>query len=304
MTHGCAALDLAHYFQPSTHWDTAWYSSDNPMPPSMRRNTKIAHAWSSRTHGTKKSIHSGILFSDLSICWFTVKFSTSVHANPDDASAVQRVAEYLPCPRPMERQPLVEAHELYGETIAGFAESFVGSGEVCARGECWDLANEALQYFKDYDYVPKPVPSVSRTHGHLIFGGKAMGKGNTVGRWRGGDDRIRRGDIVEWRNAKITLVNAPPGSWSTLGSPDHTAVVVRDAQPSRAPVDGAFLSPADLGSLEVVEQSVGTEPQRREYDLGGFEEGEVWVYRPVGMEVYLGTLLEAKCGSDVRAMRV
>jgi len=204
----------------------------------------------------------------------------------------------------MDAHALVEAHELYGDTIAGFAEIFVGSGEFCARGECWDLAHEALQYFKDFDYVPKPVPSVSRTHGHLIFEGKAMGSGTTGGRWRGGDDRVRRGDIVEWRKVKIRVVGALPGSWSTLGNPDHTAVIVRDSQPSRTPVDGQPMSPVDLGSLEVVEQSLGLLPERKEYDLGAFEKGEMWIYRPVGMQAYLGTLFEAKCPPGVRSVKV
>lgn len=217
---------------------------------------------------------------------------------------MKRGAEYLPRPRALDKATLVRAHETYGETIAAFAEGFAGTGQFCARGECWDLANEALKYFKDFDYVPKPIPSLSRTHGHLIFEGKAMGKGNMMGRWRGGDDRVRRGDIVEWRKVKINIVNARPGSWAKLGDPDHTAVIVRDSEPSRTPVDGQSLSPMELGSLVVVEQSVKSPPERKEYDLSAFEEGEMWIYRPVGMQVYLGTLFEAKCPPGVQTLRV
>jgi len=202
----------------------------------------------------------------------------------------------------MDKVALVDAHETYGETIAAFAESFAGTGEFCSRGECWDLAHEALKYFDAYDYVPKPVPSLSRTHGHLIFEGKAMGKGNMVGRWRGGDDRVRRGDIVEWRRVKINTVGASPYSWATLGDPDHTAIIVRDSQPTRQPTDGKPLSPAELVSLEVVEQSVSSPPERKDYDMNAFEEGEVWIYRPVSMQAYLGTLLAARCPEGVPAL--
>jgi hypothetical protein len=204
----------------------------------------------------------------------------------------------------MDRTALVEAHETYGETIAAFAEGFVGTGEYCARGECWDLADQALKYFDEFDYVPKPVPSLSRTHGHLIFEGRADGKGRTRGRWRGGDDRVRRGDIVEWRNVKINVVGARAGSWVTLGDPDHTAVVVRDSEPSVVPVDGEALSPVELGTLEVVEQSVGSPPDRKIYDLAAMEKGEMWIYRPIGLEVYVGTLFDAICPPGVRAIEV
>ena len=175
---------------------------------------------------------------------------------------------------------------VYGETIALFAESFVGTGQYCARGECWDLANEALKYFDDYDYIPKPVPSVSRTHGHLIFEGRAYG-GWMQGRWRGGDDRVRRGDIVEWRRARVGISGAQR-SYTTLGDPDHTAIIIRDTVPSVSPQDGATLRPGDLGVLAVVEQSQGRPPERRDYNLKFFEKGEIWIYRPVGMQSYLG----------------
>jgi hypothetical protein len=242
------------------------------------------------------------MFSDLSICWYTVEYTTPSTADPNDSAAVPRKAVYLPRPSPMPKEALLEAHKTYGETIAAFAESFVGTGEVCGRGECWDLAHEAIKYLDNFDYVPKPVPSLSRTHGHLIFEGKATAKGRMAGRWRGGDVSVRRGDIVEWRKVKINLVGAQPGSWSILGDPDHTAIIVGDSKPGRPPVDGQPLSPADIGSLEVVEQSLGSPPDRRTYDLNAFEQGEMWIYRPVSMQAYLGTSFEAQCPAGVDAL--
>lgn len=224
------------------------------------------------------------------------------NASPNDATAVSRRAKYLPRPAALDQVTLVEAHETYGETIAAFAESFEGTGQYCARGECWDLASEALKYFDQYDYIPKPVPSISRTHGHLIFRGKASrGGAEQAGRWRGGDTQVRRGDIVEWRTVRIAM---PNGGYSTLGLPDHTAVIVSDAVPRRAVSDGDAVKPSELGSLEVIEQSLGSPPKRQTYDLGMFQEGEVWIYRPIGMETYVGAFLSAQCPDNVEATSV
>lgn len=300
--HGSSALDLAMYFSPSTHWDTPWYlSSELPPPLQEESPPTFSAAW--EMHGPFKTIFGGVLFADLSMCWYSVQYSTiNPNASPNDTSAVRRSVKYLPRPSPRDRQTLIDAHETYGETIAAFAESFEGTGQYCARGECWDLAAEALKYVAQFDYVPPPVPSISRTHGHLIFEGKAS-RGGAVqaGRWRGGDDRVRRGDIVEWRSARV---GRGPYGYSVLGAPDHTAVVVSDSVPTRAVADGEAVSLADLGSLEVVEQSVGKPPARQTYDLSQMQEGEVWVYRPIGIETYVGTSLTPECPDNVQALTV
>uniref|UniRef100_A0A8H7XM18 BBC1/AIM3 cysteine proteinase-fold domain-containing protein n=1 Tax=Psilocybe cubensis TaxID=181762 RepID=A0A8H7XM18_PSICU len=286
-THGSSALDLAHYFAPTTHWDSAWYDSPSapPIPPPVEGTTDHTYVSSWRSRNTSKTTNIGIFFSDLSIFWGSITYDTS---NTDPNRGTTRHATYLPQPKPLGRDALIEAHEVYGETVALFAESFVGTGEYCARGECWDLANEALKYFAAYDYIPKPVPSISRTHGHLIFAGRASNDGRQMaGKWRGGDDRVRRGDITEWRRVRIGMGRSSPGGFFTLGDPDHTAVVVCDAVPASTPKDGGDLSPADLGVIVVVEQSVGQPPKRAEYDLGCFQEGEMWIYRPISMQAYL-----------------
>ncbi|GJE88899.1 CHAP domain-containing protein [Phanerochaete sordida] len=300
--HGSSALDLALYFAPDTPWDSAWYLTAE-LPPPLQEHTPPTYATSWEQRGPHKTVFGGILFADLSMVWYSVQFdTTNPDADPNDPSAVQRSAKYLPRPAPKDRAALLAAHETYGETVAAFAEGYAGSGEYCARGECWDLANEALRYFDAFEYVPKPVPSISRTHGHLIFCGKAGSGGNWQdGRWRGGDDRVRRGDIVEWRRVRVGM---PGGGYTLLGDPDHTAVVVRDAVPSRDVADGAPLLPRELGALEVVEQSVGSPPARARYDLGMLQEGEMWVYRPIAMEAYVGCLLAPQCPEGVEAMTI
>jgi len=279
--YGSAALDLAHYFAPSTPWSEPWYSGKTPMPPPIidsggRDALPVFSRISQVSHTT---ICIGVIFSDLSFFWGSVEVSTS---NPNQ---VKRNAVYLPRPKALGQQELVEAHELYGETIALYAESFLGTGQPCARGECWDLADQALKYFAQYDYIPKPVQSTWRTHGHLIYEGKASNQGKEMeGRWRGGDDRIRRGDIAEWRDVKIATKD---GSLYRLGLPDHTAVIVNGSMRLPSAKDGGGLKPSDLGIIAVVEQGQGTLPVRREYDLNSFQEGEMWIYRPIGMKAYL-----------------
>ena len=157
--------------------------------------------------------------------------------------------------------------------MAAFAERAVASGRPVDRGECWDVANAALKNIvATRPDLPAPIPSIARTHGHLIFEARP---GN--GRWRGGDTQIRRGDVAEWRRAKL----GDRFSYSTLGDPDHTQVIVADAIPTRVPIDGGSITPAELGAIEVVEQSQGHAPSRRRYDLTTMTEGELWIYRPV-----------------------
>ncbi len=159
------------------------------------------------------------------------------------------------------------------------------SGRPVARGECWDIAHEALLHAESL-FGPRdaPILSTSRAHGHLLFCGKPG-----VGRWRGGDDRLRAGDIVEWRSVRIGM--GQYGAFALLGEPDHTAALVQDTVPRCAVADGQSVKPADVGILIVVEQTAGRAPKRGSYDLAKLQQGEVWVYRPVGMVMYLGSTL-------------
>ncbi|TFY63901.1 hypothetical protein EVJ58_g2963 [Rhodofomes roseus] len=306
--YGSASLDVAMHFSPSAHWEDAWFKTANMgLVPGLKGRTDTRQVATISQPEPYTAIFSGsAFFADLSMVWFSVQYPLQGECDPNDTRTVRREARYLPRPAPMDRAALVEAHETYGETIASFAESFVEAGEYCARGECWDLAAKAIECFEQYDYVPAPIPSTQRTHGHLIFEGKAMGKGNQVGRWRGGDDRVRRGDIVEWRKVRFVVSNGRTTYTQWMGNPDHTAVIVSDAVPSVQVADGQFMKPADLGTLEVVEQSVSTDirPKRNQCVMSGFEEGEIWIYRPVSMQAYIGCTLQAECPEGINALRI
>ncbi|EIW56724.1 uncharacterized protein TRAVEDRAFT_151331 [Trametes versicolor FP-101664 SS1] len=301
--HASLAEDLAHYFLPSTHWTSTWYTSDSDLlAPPIRGNDQLTWTASWSSDGRTKTLFAGVVFADLSMCFYTVAWPQNLPPShdPNDPRTVVRTARFLPRPKPWDHAALLDAHETYGETVAGYAESFEGTNQPCARGECWDLANEALKSFAQYDWVPAPVPSISRTHGHLMYEGTAAEKGRVqAGRWRGGDDRVRRGDIVEWRTARV---GKGAYSWAMLGNPDHTAVIVSEMVPRAAVRDGLAVAPREMGTLEVIEQSLGKPPAWATYDLSNLEEGEVWIYRPVGMEAYVGCLLAAQCPEGVNAV--
>lgn len=67
-----------------------------------------------------------------------------------------------------------------------------------------------------------------------------------------------------------------------------TAVVLADAVPSAPAVDGGSIPPSSFQTLEVAEQSQGQRPKRSSYDLTRMSAGEMWIYRPIGIETYLG----------------
>jgi hypothetical protein len=97
--------------------------------------------------------------------------------------------------------------------MAAFTERATASGRPVARGKCWDVAHEALRHAGSL-VRPRdtPILSTSRAHRHLLFYGKPG-----VGRWRGRDDRLRAGDIVEWRSMRIGM--AQYGGFAILGQP-------------------------------------------------------------------------------------
>ncbi|KAI0261385.1 hypothetical protein BC834DRAFT_1028260 [Gloeopeniophorella convolvens] len=275
--NGSAAADLAVYMHPSTEWESEWYAGDSPLPPHLQGSPELRFSGAyGFPDGQTRVARGVILFSDLSLCWYSVSAG---------GAGVTRWARFRPRPEPMSAAALQHASATHGAAVAEFAEHALASGRPVARGECWDIAHEALQAAAAR-CAPRdaPVLSTSRAHGHLLFCGRPG-----AGRWRGGDDRLRAGDVVEWRTVRIGT--AQRGGYAILGNPDHTAVLVTDTVPRCAVADGASVSPADIGSLTVVEQSAGVVPKRESYDLAKLQEGEVWVYRPVGMVEYLGSTL-------------
>ncbi|KZT25047.1 hypothetical protein NEOLEDRAFT_1134269 [Neolentinus lepideus HHB14362 ss-1] len=262
----CAALDLAEYFDPSTPWPNAWYKADG-IPPPLEGSTNMTLRGQRMRLGNSETYSCGVLFSDLSGCWFSVSYDPS----SNDPAQTQRTVKYLPPPQPLDNATLMAEHETYGETIAAYAESVADSGEDFPG----NLASAALKYFDQFDYIDKPVPTIHRTHGHLIFYGSAE---TGLGHWIGGDPVIRRGDIIEWHAAMFN-----EGWRRVMG--DHTSIVVKDRVISYR--EGDF-SLGRLGILNVVELVAGMRVERKDFDMDGFVQGEIYVYRPVSAKIYLG----------------
>jgi hypothetical protein len=290
--NGSAAADLAAYMHPSTPWDSEWYTTTSPIPPHLNGSPEIRFTGSYSYSGAQHTARGAILFSDLSMCWYSVTFTKGRGPAPS------RWARYHPRPAPMPAPALRHAAETHGAAVATFAEGAVASGRPVGRGECWDVAHEALLHAETlFGERDAPLLSTSRAHGHLLLCGKPG-----VGQWRGGDDRLRKGDVVEWRSVRIGA--AQYGAYAILGEPDHTAVLVEDTVPRCAVADGESVRPADVGVLTVVEQSAGRVPQRESYDLAKLQQGEFWVYRPVGMVEYLGSKLSVDIPSGLETFTV
>lgn len=206
------AHDNANYFSSAQRWRDPWFTSDNPLPPDLHGRSDMTWTSSWRQLGNKKTLIGSALFSDLSVLWWKVEWDISQEHRPAFVSQVQKQARYLDRPEPFQAEELWYACSTYGEQVALFAEQAeraglpIGHGEwsllrhlsiqsirisiiyhlcLIRTGECWDLASEALASVRD---LPPPVPSISRTHGHLIYSGTANGKDpkkDQKGRWRG-----------------------------------------------------------------------------------------------------------------------
>lgn len=274
----CEALKLAQFFSPTTSWSAypEWFAFDRlapgtqpTPPPLLNREIQRSTSWS--YHGNEKTLNGIALFEDLSITWY--------HLTWNDPRSVRREVRWSAPPSPWGGSELYVASSTYGDLVAEFAERAEASRTHVGRGECWDLANDGLrevgELAESSGGFAKPMPCVGRTHGHLLFSATA----GQTGVWRGGENAIRRGDIVQWLSVKIKLVGQPNVTM-TLGQPDHTAIVVADTAVSGIPeeegVDGLRLLDAScIGPLEVVEQSARELPTRRTYDMSQFMSGQV-----------------------------
>ena len=215
-SHSSSALSVLHYilYEPYT---TAWYSLPTPTPPPLVDRSDIRWTGSWTQSGDQKSLVGICLFGDCSIAWWKLGWSASEEKRGQlDPSRMTREGRYRPIPAPWDGERLYAASEMYGPLLVAFVNRAVASRRPVARGECWDVAAEALNSVATS--LPKPFPSIGRTHGQLIFYGKAGGRNEGV--WRGGDAYVRPGDIVEWRTVRIREVGMQAGSYSTLGDPE------------------------------------------------------------------------------------
>ena len=122
-------MDLAAYFRPTIHWETAWYAdkSNGNMPPPMRENANTNSTNNNNMpcyrKGQTMSSSNGIttiqmaaMYSDLTACWFKVTYNSapSLSNRPIPEQIIAKQAWYTLPPSPLPQAELVEASTTYG----------------------------------------------------------------------------------------------------------------------------------------------------------------------------------------------
>lgn len=236
----CKALEQATFFcypQSYREWDgpTPWFLTKTNQLPTPLQN-RLDMSWRSQTMslGTAHTFNFSCFFDDLSILWCHITW------NATDPAATYRceVAYRPPPPAWQDEERLKSAGEGYGEWIATFAEDAAAREQHVGNGECWTLADEAIKYTNREAKLTaenRLMQSIGRTHGHLIYACRADEKHGQSGRWRGGDrirnnwGGLRRGDIIEYRAARLRVADQPRMTMrmgNPPSQPDHTGVVV------------------------------------------------------------------------------
>lgn len=133
--------------------------------------------------------------------------------------------------------------------VIDFVDTVLGTS--VGSGECWDLAQEAL----DVNLADWTRPTT--------FGLPLDPE----------TDEIKAGDIIQFRTLKITE-RLPNGvtKWETLGAPDHTAVVYKVLGKKQY-----TLAHQNVGGKRSVMQS--------NINLAHVTGGQYWLYRPVALMI-------------------
>lgn len=133
-------------------------------------------------------------------------------------SAIIETKDFIPSPltTPITNSDLVTYNHQFGEYIASWCEHH--KQQQVGRGECWDLAKEALEkgcgkhaFVSTYTVHGYPILEIQGTESGIT------GKPQL--------DEIRRGDILQFETC--TFYNQALKRTSTAGDPDHTSVVLR-----------------------------------------------------------------------------
>lgn len=135
------------------------------------------------------------------------------------------------------------------DKVLAFVNKVLGTS--VGRGECWDLAQQAL----DTNLADWTRPTT--------FGLPLNPETN----------EIKAGDIIQFRTLKITE-HLPGGGtrWETLGAPDHTAVIYKILGKKRY-----TLAQQNIGGKRSVIKS--------DINLAKVTGGRYWIYRPVALMI-------------------
>ncbi|KAK9246343.1 hypothetical protein V1506DRAFT_535741 [Lipomyces tetrasporus] len=217
----------------------------------------LTHTYAVAVGGNTKTIILCVRFPDLS----RTKFRIEVDRYDDKNVSAQRV-DFPPPARP-GASDLDAAASGFGENVAKFVEANVG--QQIGNGECWTAASEALRF-------SGAMPSCGFVHGPAVW---TFDSG--TGARTGDEASLRRGDILQFKNARFRKVDGSSGrvvEEKYVGAPDHTAVVV--AVHSVAPVVVVTVLEQNVGGVRTVQQG--------SYGFGDMAAGDVVAYRPFWKE--------------------
>lgn len=237
---------------------TGWFADTNGKYPLDFNNLASSTLWSTSNNNCTRVVT--LRLKDLSIIQYTLNWKK------DDIQSVRsEITRFEPSPitnKIPSKGELVSYQQKFGEHVASWSEH--NQGKQVLRGECWDLAHEALSKgCGKHAFV-----STGLHHGFPILQIEAQNGGIIFTNSIGPADEIRRGDILQFKESKF--VNKENGSLQTAGMPDHTSVVIFNND----------------GKLQVLEQNVGGKRYvvPGEYILKNLVQGSVHVYRPVPVE--------------------
>ena len=233
-------------------------SDSSQMPKDLQGLNYNSSSQSSIFGSTTTHIHKlNLRLKDLSILRYVISWT-----NSDFANAKVEILEYIPSPivhNVPSKSDLVGYSGRFGDYIASWCDHKMG--QQVGRGECWDLAQEALlkgcgkhAMVSTYTHHGFPILRIAGSNSGISFI-------DGVGQF----DEIRRGDILQFKSC--IFVDKQAGSTKTVGAPDHTAVVLDN-----------------LGDkITVAEQNVNNTRfvVKGEYCLKDLTIGETYVYRPV-----------------------
>ncbi|KAL7337474.1 hypothetical protein BJY59DRAFT_466202 [Rhodotorula toruloides] len=235
----CAALSLLHsLLHPSPSqpppFSTLFFLSPpqvtSHLPPFLlsRSDHRTAFSWSQTTPSRMTHLACAV-FADSSVAWWKIDFDPSLAREKLARGEGVRVEGRYRAPTKVEEwsaEELFEASEVYGRRVADFARRAVERGQPVGRGECWDLAHDALESVGPKVWAQggePPFPSIGRSHGALLFHASSARldeRGRIVGEWYGGDGYVRQGDVIQWRSVRIRELGGKEGSYCLLGDPE------------------------------------------------------------------------------------
>lgn len=237
-----------------TQMHTQWFVNDQP-PPDLQ-----GLGWTSQfssSGGTTTKIYAFRIPEDLSIIKLRIVYPTN---NPAAATCERKD---VPPPKELSPGELYQYNLQYGDAVARWAESQVGT--QVGDGECWTLAKNAIEQSSQTALV-----SQAYTHGALVY--QQNGPSSNPANITKNVEAIRRGDILQFLEAKFESRAGGSFSSSSYGVPNHTAVVVGVSEGQKT----IYILHQNTGGSKIVQQG--------QIELADMTGGELKAYRVVGAE--------------------